>query len=251
MISRKSLDSQEFLKLRLATEKIANALDKRLRAHLNVLRPLFVPRNLFGTYVKSSQMHEIPGAEKAFAELQEKYASVCEKPFGLPKKLQAPLAPISNQLEGSALHYTLRSDNVQGKGTQITSPTKWILSFRSECPLNRLKAMISGVETRQPEAMKQALIDHLAIIVYLKTFPALTQLLQDLRYEVEIRDMDELGGLSVVVLKAPIETFLPPDDFIIQITQLSSIPAFQEIVETEAVENIPDPLKEALRQALN
>jgi hypothetical protein len=111
--------------------------------------------------------------------------------------------------------------------------------------------MISGVETRQPEAMKQALIDHLAIIVYLKTFPALTQLLQDLRYEVEIRDMDELGGLSVVVLKAPIETFLPPDDFIIQITQLSGIPAFQEIVETEAVENIPDPLKEALRQALS
>ncbi len=249
-ISRKDLDSQEFLELRQATEKIANALDKRLKAHLTVLRPLFVPRKLFGTYIKSSAMQEVPGADKAFAELQEQYAAVCAKPFDLPKKLRPPLPPISNQLEGTPLRYSLHIGDSQDKGTNITSPTRWILSYKGECPLNRLKAMLSGAETRQADDIKQALIDHLAIVVFLKYFPGLTQLFQDLRYEVETRKLSDLGGLPVVVLKAPIETFLPPDDFIQQVTQLSGIPAFQEIVDLEGLENIPDPLKESLRDIL-
>lgn len=246
-ISRKDLDSQEFLELRQATEKIANALDKRLKAHLTVLRPLFVPRKLFGTYIKSSAMQEVPGADKAFAELQEQYAAVCAKPFDLPKKLRPPLPPISNQLEGTPFQYSLHLGDSQDKVTNITSPTRWILSYKGECPLNRLNAMLSGGETRQADDIKQALIDHLAIVIFLKYFPALTQLFQDLRYGVETRKLSDLGGLPVVVLKAPIETFLPPDDFIQQVTQLSGIPAFQEIVHLEALENIPDPLKESLK----
>ncbi len=245
-IARKSLDSQEFLKLRQATEKIANALDKRLKGHLTVLRPLFTPRKLFGTYIKSAVMQEVPGSEKAFAELQERYAAVCEKPFGLPKKLHLPLPPISNQLEGTHLEYSLYSGDSTEKATRITSPTRWILSYRGECPLNRLRAMVSGAESGQPDDMRQAIIDHLAMVVFLKHYPALTQLIEDLRYEVETRDLADLGGLPVMVLKSPLETFLPPDDFILQVTQLSGIPAFQEIVGLEAVENMPDPLRESL-----
>jgi len=55
----------------------------------------------------------------------------------------------------------------------------------------------------------------------------------------------------VVILKASIESFLPPDDFILQITQLSGIPAFQEIIDRDAVEKIPDPLRETLQQAIS
>jgi hypothetical protein len=249
-IPRKDLDSQEFLKLRKATEKIADALEKRLRDHLNILRTLFVPRKLFGTYIQSSAMQEVPGAEKAFAELQEHYAAVCAKPFDLPKKLQPPLAPISNHLDGTPLQYTLHSPASEDKGIEITSPTRWILSYRSECPLSRLEAMISGRETRQPDDMKQALIDHLSIVVFLKHFPELKRLFEDLRYELETQKLPDLGGFPVVILKAPIETFLPPDDLIQQITQLSGIPAFQEIVDPEAVENMPDPLKESLKKSL-
>ena len=84
------------------------------------------------------------------------------------------------------------------------------------------------------------------MVVFLKHYPALTQLIEDLRYEVETRDLADLGGLPVMVLKSPLETFLPPDDFILQVTQLSGIPAFQEIVGLEAVENMPDPLRESL-----
>jgi len=51
---RKKLDNQQFLKLRQTTEKIAEALDKRLKDHLTVLKPLFIPGKLLGTNVKST-----------------------------------------------------------------------------------------------------------------------------------------------------------------------------------------------------
>jgi len=245
-ITRKDVDNQEFLKLRQATEKIGEVLEKRLKNHLTVLRPLFMPRKLFGTYIKSSAMQEVPGADKAFAELQEQFGAVCKDPFELPKKLQPPLPPISNELQGTPLEYHLQS----GRGTKITSPTKWVLSYRGECPLGRLRSMVTGQETHQMEDMRQALIDHLAIVVFLKHFPALTQLLQDLRYTVEVEKTSDLGSLPVVVLRAPLETFLPTDEFIDQITQLSGVRAFQEIIDPEAVQQISDPLKDALVDSL-
>jgi hypothetical protein len=249
-ISRKDLDSQQFLELRQVTETIAGVLDKRLKYHLTVLRPLFVPRRLFGTYVKSAVMEEVTESDKAFAEFQQQYAAVCGKPFGLPKKLQPPLPPISNQLEATPLQYALSLGDSKEKVASITSPVRWILSYRGECPLGRLKAMVSGAQSRQADDMRQALIDHLTMVVFLKHFPALTQLLEDLRYRVETRELPDLGGLPVVVMKAPLETFLPPDDFILEVTQLSGIPAFQEIIDLEAFENMPDPLKESLKNSV-
>jgi len=68
---------------------------------------------------------------------------------------------------------------------------------------------------------------------------------------VVIQKLEDLGGLPVVILKAPIESFLPSDDFILKITQLSGIPAFQEIIDLDAVEKMPDPLRKTLQQAIS
>ena len=247
---RKKLDDQQFLKLRQTTEKIAGALDKRLKDHLAVLKPLFIPGKLLGTYVKSTLMEDIHGSDKAFAELQELYAAICEKPFGLSRKLHSPLPPISNQLENTPFQYNLTFSESPARTTNITSPTRYILSYQSECPLNRLRGMLSGAETRQPDDMKQAIIYHLTMVIFLKYFPALTQLFQDLRYEVEIKKLADLGGLPVVILTAPLATFLPPDEFIVQVTQLSGIPAFQEIIDPDAVKNMPDPLRDSLKSCI-
>jgi hypothetical protein len=249
-ISRRHLNNKEFLKLRQATEKITQFLTKRLKTHLDVIKPLFNPRLLLGNYIKSAIMDEVAGTDKAFAELQELYGTTCEKPFGLPRKLTPPLPPIFNQLDTVPSQYSLSLVGSEDKTIEITSPTRWILSYRSECPLNRLRAMASGMEARQTDEMRQGLINHLAMVIFLKHFPALNQLLEDLRYQVNIRNLVDLGNLPVVVLTSPVETFLPPDDFIAQITQLSGIPAFQEIIDPEGIENVPDPLKEALRNLI-
>jgi len=246
-INRKKLDNGQFLELRQSTEKVAAALSKRLSSHLEVLRPLFIPRKLLGSYVKSAGMEEVSGAEKAFATLQERYAAVCERPFGLSRKLHPPLLPISNHLEITPLQYRLNFPELGEKQVTILSPTQWVVSYGGECPLDRLRAMVMGKETRQPQDMQQALLNHLIPGIFLTFHPALGRLLADLRYQVETRELADLGGLPVVTLKIPLETFLPPDDFILQITQLSGIPAFQEIINSEAIEKIPDPLQKTLR----
>ncbi len=249
-IERKSLDNQEFLKLRGATEKISAELSKRVKRHLNVLRPLFVPRKLLGTYVRSGTMEEVPGSDKAFAELQERYASVAQKPFGLPTKLQTPLAPIPNQLEATPFQYSLHSEGSPNKAITITASAKWVISFHSDCSLTRLKAMLAGEEPKQAEDMKQTVVHHLFPIIFLHRFSDIGGLLEDLRYVVQTEEIAELGGLPVVTLEAPLKTFLPPEDFIQQITQLSGIPAFQEIIDLDAIEALSDPLKESVKGLL-
>ncbi len=247
-IQRKSLDNQEFLKLREVTQKVSEFLFSRLKKHLQILRPLFIPRRLLGTYVKSGTMEEVAGSDKAFAELQEKYASVAQKPFGLPSKLHPPLAPISNQLEAIPYQYPLKLEG--GGEVSITSPNCWTLSYHTECPLGRLRAMLKGGEQKDPEDMKQSLINHITLVIFLDRFPGLAQLLEDLRYVVEVKEMEDLGGLPVVTVRAPVDSFLPPDDFIAQVTQLSGIPAFQEIVAKEAIDQLADPLRDSLKELL-
>ncbi len=240
-ISRKDLDNQEFLKLRQATGKIAAELDKRLQRHLTTLRPLFTPRKLLGTYIKSSSQQEIHGSEKAFAELQEIYSSICETPFQLPKKLQTPIPPLSNIIESTPLEYTLATEGDKEDIT-ISSPTRFLLSYQSECPLKRIQAMLNGKEARQAEEMRHGLLGYIILSVFLETFPALCTLLEDLRYQVEIVKLEQFGGLPVVLISTPLTTFLPNDGFIQEVTQLSGIPAFQEIIDLDALESMPDPL---------
>lgn len=247
---RSDLDNQEFLELRQATEKIGALLGKRLQGHLTTLRPLFIPRKLLGTYIKSSSLEEIHGSDKAFAELQERFGALCENPFQLPRKLQTPLPAISNVLECTPLQYKVTISGDTDKKITITSPTRFIVSYQSECPLDRLRGMLSGKESRQNEDMRQALISHLSLGLFLEYFPALKALLEDLRYQVEVYHIPDLGNLPAVMLTAPLATFLPPDAFITEVTQLSGIPAFQEIIEREAVDNLPDPLRDEIRSLI-
>ena len=247
-VPRKDLINEEFLSLRQTTGKIADGLKKSLQAHLSVLKPLFVPRKLLGTNVKSVLKEDVLGSDKAFAELQQRYAAISEKPFGLRKKLVPPLPAISDQLECIPYQYIVHLGEDGTKTVTITSPTRYILSYESECSLNRLMGMVAGTESRQAEDMKQSLINHLCMGIFLEQRPALKQLLQDLRYKVEIRKIDVLGGLPVVILTVPLQTFLPSDEFITEVTQLSGIPAFQEIIDSDAVEKMNDPLKDTLRQ---
>lgn len=249
-IPRTDLDSQEFLELRQITEKIGSLLGRRLREHLTILRPLFIPRKLLGTYIKSSSQQEIHGSDKAFAELQERFNAICESPFQLPKKLQPPLPAISNVLECTPLQYELTIDDDDARAITITSPSRFLVSYQSECPLDRLRGMLSGKEARQIEDMRQAVISHLSLVLFLDYFPALKALLADLRYQVNIYQLPDLGNLPVVMLTAPLPTFLPPDKFITEVTQLSGIPAFQEIVASDAVDNMPDPLRQELQKLI-
>ena len=164
--ARKDLDRQEFLKLRQAAEKIYDALTKRLQGHLDVLKALFLPRKLLGTYIKSAFSEEVAGSEKVFAMVRERYASIAEDPFNLPRKLQPPLPPMSNQLDVIPFEYPLYCEGSEDKAVTVTSPTSWILFYRSDCPISRLKAMLAGAESPQPDDMRRSLLDHMIPVIF-------------------------------------------------------------------------------------
>jgi len=250
-IPRTDLDSQEFLQLRQSTEKIGSFLARRLREHLTILRPLFIPRKLLGTYINSASQEEIHGSDKAFAELQEHFNAVCESPFQLRKKLQPPLPAISNVLECTPLQYNLTVEGSDAREITITSPTRFLIAYQNECPLDRLRGMLSGKEASQNDDIRQALLSHLALVLFLKHFPALKTLFEDLRYQVDIYQLPDLGGLPVIMLTAPLSTFLPPDTFITEVTQLSGIRAFQELIAKDAVDTMPDPLQQELHSQIS
>lgn len=250
-IIRKDLDNDQFIGLRKHTEKIAAILSKRLKGHLDTLKPLFNPSKLLGAYIKSATMDDVPGSDHAFARLQEQYTAICDTPFGLSKKLQPPLPPIATRLDATPFRYSLYMEKVENKATNIIAATRWVLSYHGECPYDRLREMAAGTVTRQPDDIKKSLVEHLTMVLLLEQFQGIARLFADLRYDVEIKKLDDLGGLPVVVLKAPIDSFLPSDDFILNVTQLSGVPAFQELIDSEAIEKMPDPLKESLQAAVS
>ena len=110
--------------------------------------------------------------------------------------------------------------------------------------------MAAGTEAIQPDHAKQCLVNHLAMVIFLKRYPNLARLLSDLRYDIEFVDLKECGGLTVAVLNTPLKTFLPPDEYIIQVTQLSGVSAFQELIDLDAIDAITDPLKELFKQSI-
>jgi len=249
-IKRKDLDNNTFLKLRKYTETIVELLSKRLSKHLTLLRPLFTANRLFGVYVKSSNADDMPGSDKAFAHLQQLYSAICEVPFNLPKKLKHPLAPISSELEFKEFEYIINLNNTDKK-IIIINPTKWIISYCGECSLSRLNNVITGKEHLSNDDMIKAIINHIALVVYIKHNNDIISLFEDLGYLLEIIKLENLGNLPVVTLQSSLETFLPTDDFISNVTQLSGISAFQEIIEPEAVDNFIDPLSKSLKKIIS
>ena len=92
----KALTFEQLAALREQTEAISQFLHHQLTVHLEALRPLLAPRRLLGKYIGAKET--VVGAEKALAQLQERFKQVCGKPFALPSELdEQPLARLTDR----------------------------------------------------------------------------------------------------------------------------------------------------------
>jgi hypothetical protein len=80
--------------------------------------------------------------------------------------------------------------------------------------------------------------------------PGLTALLQDLAYDVQVEGGPGLGKLPLVTFGFPIPSFRPPDELILAATRFSGVPAFIELVDTEAARNLENPLRDKIGKVL-
>lgn len=242
----KDIELGQVAQLRSTSQKISQYLHKRLMAYLTTLTPLFAPRRILGEFMHSALDGKVPGADKNIADLQERYKKLTGKPFELPAKLTTPLPTIRNQLEVYPWEYAYPVEQAGAQAVTITSPVTWVLSYASGYSLSRLRAARFGKESPRPEEIKQFIINTLTMHLLVVQSPGISQIMEDLHFPLSIEETPELGELPLVAIRARVPAFRPQDEIVRTVTQLSGTPAFEEIIDIEAISDLEDTFKQTL-----
>jgi hypothetical protein len=147
-------------------------------------------------------------------------------------------------LELHAWEYTLE---LGGKSIKMTSPVRWVANYRCGYNLGQIRESIAAKQALRPEDAKSFVLGALVLAMLLEKTPGLTQLLTDLRYEVEVAPSAELGGLPLVTIHAGIPSFKPDDALILSATRFSGVTEFIELIDLAALDTLGDPFQAAIR----
>jgi hypothetical protein len=229
--------------LRKVTRAVSDYLVSELKGHLNTISPLLRPRRLLGDYIESGSPEQVVDADKNFTILSEVYAKASGKPFDLPRPLRPPLKPVGLTIEV----YPWESQReIQAEGVRttvtITSPVRYVMSYASGLSLSRLRQGMAGKEELKKEDVREFVIRCCLIHTMLNKNPGIVHLFRALRWEVGTETVPDLGGLPLTTLTAPLRAILPPDGLILESTEMSGMPLFEEVVDASAISQIRDPL---------
>lgn len=242
----RELSLQELPELRRKTEAVAQLLKEQTVAHLETLRPLFAPERLLGKYAGGKV--EVNGAERALADLRQSYAPFSSKPYDLPEALDPNwLSLVGNSL---VLHPWEYTHAVSGKAITMTAPLRWAVNYRANYTLAQVLAVLAGKEAVRHEYLRQFVVNSLVLALVLNRNPGLIQLFADLRYELKLENPAELKGLPVLTITSTLISFRPADDLIAAATAFSGVPAFIELIDTNAVGLARDALRAKLEALL-
>jgi hypothetical protein len=235
---------QDLPGLRTKTERISEALRQQLATHLETLKPMYSPERIFGKLAGGKV--EISTADRALAELKEKFPAYTGAPFNLPSAFD----PHWLTLTGSALELIPWEypHDVGGRKITMTAPLRWVLNYKSGLNLGKLRATVNGEAKLQPEVLRQFVVNALVLQSILRFTPGLVQLFADLRYELKTEMPAEFKGLPLVTVTSCLESFRPADDLITAATAFSGVPAFVELLDIEASKHPRDLLKERIEQ---
>ena len=245
----RALTIDELARLRAKTETVAKLLRERLATQLETLRPALSPRRLLGRHVRGGTRDEVPGAERAFARLRERFALTCGRPFALPKELDDEPLSIEPLIELHPFEYSHALEG-DGRVITITNPLRWVIGYRAGYTLSQLEAALANRASLRPGDAKQFLVSALALELLLETFPEISELFRELRYDVAIEKRAALGELPLVTLRSALPAFRPSDELIARATQFSGVPAFIELIDLDEVTRLADPLRERIEAAV-
>jgi len=244
-----TLNTQRLLELRKLTRSVADLLRGELKQILATLMPLLEPRTLLGHYVQGAPKDPVRGGDRVFKELIGAYEGVAgSRPFSLPRDLKAPIPVDSSALEFAPFEYPHPAKGRRGgKTVRITSPLQWVVSYSGFTP-DRLKEALGAGDSSGATILEQVLHPLLLHVAFQQK--GVAPLFEALRFPVSTRHLPELGNLPITVVSAAIPTMRPPDETIIESTEVSGSNAFEEVVELSAVREVKDPLRDKLLAAL-
>jgi hypothetical protein len=241
-----SFSTQRLLALRKLTRAVSDLLRTQMKDYLSTLAPLFRPRNVLGNYVGSGTHEASRIGEKAFRELQELYQTIARSEiYRLPTELKTPLEVINPQLEMTPVEYThLATSGSESKTVVITSPLKWVLTYGRFGP-GRLRELING-EQRTSDQLQQFVLHYLMMHTVVSKQPGVSQIMEALHFPLSIERSAAFGDLPITYVASSISTVRPPDELLVESTEISGMNTFEEIVQLEDVAKLRDPLKEQL-----
>ncbi len=210
-----------------------------------------MPERILGKFAGSK--FDVPGADKALAELQDNYRRLPGKPFDFAKEFEADwLSEIGSKPEIQRWEYSREISTDSGKRVvAFTSPTRWILSYGPGYSVPQaIQAFSRRQDRRGIDQLRQFVVNMLVMQSLIARSGGLTTLIRELRYDVRIDTHPGLSGLPVVVVQSQVPTFVPPETVIATATELSGINAFIELVDLEAIRELSDPFKEQIAQLI-
>jgi hypothetical protein len=244
----KTLTLQELTELRRKTDAVSKFLQEQLAAHLETLRPVLSPERVFSKYLGTKGDHVL--AERAFAQLQQNYRPFSSRPFDVPSEFDPQwLMLVGTRLTLYPWEYAHEvKTGRETKTITMASPVRWVISFTSAYSLSQVRQGIAGKGERRVEHIRQFVVNALVTQVTISHASGLAALLADLRYQVQTEYAPDLPKLPLTTIAFGLPSFRPADDLILSATTFSGIPAFVELVDTDAASELQDPLKTRLQE---
>lgn len=238
--------TEKLLALRKLTRSFADLLHGQMQLYLSALAPLMRPAALLGHYVQGGAKEVSKDAIKTFQELESVYGlAASSKPFGLLKELRTPFEVAGSALELSPVEYSYTANTAaQSKPVLITAPFKWVLSYADFAPA-RLRHLLTDKNRTDTETARFVLHYCLLEVIVAKQ-SALGQVLRALHFDLTRGRMPEFGELPIITVVSTVPTLRPPDDVIIQSTEISGRDSFEELVDVDGVLGMSDPFKDRL-----
>lgn len=247
-------DIPKLLKLRKITKAISSYLEQELKCHIATLEPLFHPRLVLGEHI-SGIKQPVKGSDVTFKQLQELYKSLQQSKafYNILEELQFPIEVFGSSLELTPYEYTYKTEATNNDGNKIiriASPLKWVLGYKNQ-GTSQLKELLTDPVNSRKTDIRMCVLHLLVMHSVFSKRQDLTKLLEALRFRVFSDPSTEFGKLPLVYIMSPIKTILPPDELIIQSTELSGMPVFEELIDLDAINQLTDPYKEHLLELVN
>jgi|ERR1700754_3302027 len=242
-------DTAGLLALRKLTRAVSDLLRSQMKEYLSTMAPLLHPRTALGSYIEGSTFDSSRPGEKAFKELQEQYLLVARsRAYNLPPDFKTPLEVINPQLEMSPVEYTrVVTVGDREKTIVVTSPLKWSLSYAGFGP-TRLRSLLDTKRTG--DELQQTVLHTLMMNTVVSRQAGIRKMLDSLHFPLVTERTEEFGDLPLTYVTCSISTKLLPDEVIIESTEISGMDAFEEVVNTDDVARMRDPLKEQLTEMI-
>jgi len=240
-------DIPRLLELRKLTRSVSDQIQSELTGYINTLAPMFSPLPILGDHIRGGSKTPVKGAEQAYKSLMSKFNSVATaKPYSLTTDIQSPLDLFSATPSLTPVQYAYSAQG-DSKATDvtITAPLRWVLSY-PDVKLQNISELLVKNRNQVKDELQHCILQTLALELILDQQPGLVSILKGLRFTIEPTQTEGLGELPTLIVSCPIKTRRPPDEIIIQNTEISGVPSFEEVIDIDDIRTMQDPFKESV-----